>query len=209
MTPPDRARLTIDLDALAHNRAVLAAEAPGAEIAAVVKSDGYGLGVGPVARRLHTEGTRSFFVARIAEGEALRNELAGRDAKIYILDGLRAGSAGRMAASALTPVISTLDQAYDAMALTAQSGLEIAMQIDTGMNRQGLSLAEARALTNAPEYPGNLRIVRDARMAVVHAPEDEGIMLGEGEDFSGVFAFADLEMNFGTHGFGEALRRTD
>ena len=159
MTPPDRARLTIDLDALAHNRAVLAAEAPGAEIAAVVKSDGYGLGVGPVARRLHTEGTRSFFVARIAEGEALRNELAGRDAKIYVLDGLRAGSAGRMAASALTPVISTLDQAYDAMALTAQSGLEIAMQIDTGMNRQGLSLAEARALTNAPEYPGNLRIV--------------------------------------------------
>lgn len=53
MTSPDRARLTIDLDAMASNRAVLAVEAPGAEIAAVVKSDGYGLGAGLVARRLH------------------------------------------------------------------------------------------------------------------------------------------------------------
>ena len=70
MTSPSRARLTIDLDAMASNRAVLAVEAPGAEIAAVVKSDGYGLGAGLVARRLHTEGTRSFFVARVAEGEA-------------------------------------------------------------------------------------------------------------------------------------------
>ena len=61
---PDRARLTIDLDALAHNRTVIAAAVGGAEVAAVVKADGYGLGVGPVARRLHTEGTTSFFVAR-------------------------------------------------------------------------------------------------------------------------------------------------
>ena len=160
MTSPDRARLTIDLDALACNRAVLAAEAPGAEIAAVVKSDGYGLGAGPVARHLHAEGTRSFFVARVAEGEALRTELAGRDATIYVLDGLVAGTAGRLAAAALTPVIATLAQAKVAMDLSAKpGGLEVALQVDTGMNRQGLSLAESRTLIAAPGYPGNLRIV--------------------------------------------------
>lgn len=155
MTSTDRACLTIDLDALAYNRAVLAAEAPGAEIAAVVKSDGYGLGAGPVARRLHVEGTRSFFVARIAEGEALRAELAGRDARIYVLDGLLAGTAGRMAAAALTPVIATQAQANAAMSLTsAPASLDIALQIDTGMNRQGLSLAEALRLTDASGYSG-------------------------------------------------------
>lgn len=155
MTAPDRALLTIDLDALAHNRAVLAAEAPGAEIAAVVKSDGYGLGAGPIARRLHAEGTRSFFVARVSEGEALRRELGVHEASIYVLDGLLPGTADRLAAAGLTPVISTLPQAMAALARAAAMGrYEVAVQVDTGMNRQGLTLSEARALTSAP---GGLR----------------------------------------------------
>ena len=155
MTSPDRARLTIDLDALAHNRAVLADVARGAEVAAVVKADGYGLGAGPVARRLHAEGTRSFFVARLAEGEALRAALADRDAAIYVLDGLLPGTAERLGASRLIPVIATVPQANAALALAAAAGrYEVAVQIDTGMNRQGLSLAEAHALTSAP---GGLR----------------------------------------------------
>lgn len=144
---PDRALLTIDLDALAHNRAVIAAEAAGAEVAAVVKSDGYGLGAGPLARRLHAEGTRSFFVARVTEGEALRAALGGLEAAIYVLDGLLTGTADRLAAQGLTPVISTLPQAQLALAHAAAHGrYEVALQVDTGMNRQGLTLEDARAL---------------------------------------------------------------
>ncbi len=148
---PDRARLTIDLDALAHNHAVMVAAAAGAEVAAVVKADGYGLGAGPVARRLHAEGTRSFFVARLAEGEALRAELARRDAAIYVLDGLLPGTAERLAAARLTPVIATVAQANAALAQAAAHGrYQVALQIDSGMNRQGLSIGEARALTETP-----------------------------------------------------------
>jgi alanine racemase len=148
---PDRSRLTIDLDALAHNHAVMVDTAAGAEVAAVVKADGYGLGVGPVARRLHAEGTRSFFVARLAEGEALRAELAQRDAAIYVLDGLLPGTAERLAAARLTPVIATVAQANAALAQAAARGrYEVAIQIDSGMNRQGLSIGEARALTETP-----------------------------------------------------------
>ena len=73
---PAAARLTMDLDALARNYAVLRAEAAGTEVAPVLKSDAYGLGAGPVARRLWAEGARSFFVARLAEGEALRAALS-------------------------------------------------------------------------------------------------------------------------------------
>jgi alanine racemase len=163
MTPPDRARLTIDLDALAHNRAAIATSAAGAEVAAVVKADGYGLGAGPLARRLHAEGTRTFFVARVAEGEALRRDLGDREAAIYVLDGLLPGVAERLDAARLTPVIATLPQAHAAIALAASRGkYTAALQVDTGMNRQGLGLEEAAALVR-----GGLRSL-DVELMVSH-----------------------------------------
>ena len=162
---PDRAQLTIDLDALAHNRAVIANAAAGAEVAAVLKADGYGLGAGPLARRLWTEGTRTFFVARLSEGEALRADLGDRDATIYVLDGLLPRTAERFDAARLTPVIATLPQAHAAVALAAARGrYETALQVDTGMNRQGLALDEVKALLDAP---GGLRSL-DVRLLVSH-----------------------------------------
>jgi alanine racemase len=149
MTPTDRATLTIDLDALAHNRDVIAQAARGAEVAAVVKADGYGLGAGPLARRLHAEGTRSFFVARLSEGEALRRDLGRREATIYVLDGLLTGAEDRLDAARLTPVIATAPQARHAVALAAaRGGYAAALQVDTGMNRQGLALEDAAALVD-------------------------------------------------------------
>lgn len=156
---PDRARLTIDLDALAHNRAVIAAAAPGAEVAAVIKADGYGLGAGVIARRLHAEGTRAFFVARLSEGEALRSEFGTLDADILVLDGLAPGTGERFAAARLRPVVSTVPQAHAALALQAAGRLcAVALQVDTGMNRQGLALDEARALSAAPSRSGHLDV---------------------------------------------------
>lgn len=166
MTALDRARLVIDLDALAHNRAVLAAEAAGAEVAAVVKADGYGLGATPVARRLLAEGVTRFFVARLAEGEALRSAL-GRNATIYVLDGLLPGSADRLSASGLTPVLATPAQ----VAAAAGFPGSLAIQVDTGMHRQGLTLDDARRLAGAVEvdlvmsHLGSASEPRDARNA--------------------------------------------
>lgn len=154
MKPPPAARLTIDLDALAHNYAALRAEAEGVEVAPVVKADAYGLGAGPVARRLWREGARSFFVARLAEGEALRTDLGPeRPAAIYVLDGLAAGAAARVAAADLIPALSSLPQIEEASTVAAAQGrrLACALHFDTGMNRQGLSTPEARALAQAPE----------------------------------------------------------
>lgn len=161
MPLPTSARLTIDLDALAHNFAVLRAEAPGADAAPVIKADGYGMGAGPVGRRLWAEGARAFFVARLSEGEALRHELGdARPATIYVLDGFLAGSGQRLASAALTPVLSSLPQIEAASAYATAQGqsLAVALQIDTGMNRQGLGLEEAKALATAPDRLKNLRI---------------------------------------------------
>jgi alanine racemase len=154
MPEPARARLTIDLDALAYNLRVLGREAGGAELAPVLKADGYGLGVGPLARRLWAEGARRFFIARLEEGEALRAELGpDRPAQILVLDGFPAAAGPRLAASDLTPVLSSTGQVAAASAWAAGAGkrLAVALQVDTGMNRQGVSMAEAQALAQGPD----------------------------------------------------------
>jgi alanine racemase len=149
---PAAARLTIDLDTLAHNHALLRGEAAGAEVAPVLKSDAYGLGAGPVGRRLWAEGARSFFVARLSEGEALRAALTtDRPATVYVLDGMTEGAEDRLAAAELTPVLSSLSQIALAAARGARDGrpLPIALNIDTGMSRQGLTAEETRAVVQS------------------------------------------------------------
>ena len=154
MASPVSARLTVDLDALASNLRVIVDEAAGAEVAAVVKADGYGLGAAQVGRRLWAEGVRSFFVARLSEGEALRRALGeARAARIYVLDGLVAGAGARMRAADLIPVLSSLPQVAAASAFATQAGarLACALHVDTGMNRQGLTPDEAVALAQSPD----------------------------------------------------------
>jgi alanine racemase len=155
------ARLTIDLDALARNYAVLRAEAAGAEVAPVLKSDAYGLGAGPVARRLWAEGARSFFVARLAEGEALRAALsAERPAEIHVLDGMSDDAGARLDAAGLTPVLSSPPQiaAATAWATRTRQPLTVTLNVDTGMNRQGLTAEEARAVAQSNDRLRGLEI---------------------------------------------------
>jgi alanine racemase len=167
MPLPSRARLTIDLDALAHNYAVLKTHAGTADMAPVVKADGYGLGVGPIGRRLWAEGARAFFVARLSEGEALRAALgAERSATLYVLDGFPSGAGARLTAAGLTPVLTTVPQVAEAQAFAAQRGepLAVGLHVDTGMNRQGVTPDEARALVQAPDSFRHL----DLRLIMSH-----------------------------------------
>ena len=147
-----QARLTIDLDALVHNHAALCAEAAGAEVAPVLKSDAYGLGAGPIARRLWGEGARSFFVARLAEGETLRAALTPeRPATIYVLDGMTEGAGPRLDAAGLTPALCSLAQIAAAGEHATATGrtLPVALNIDTGMSRQGLTRDETQAVVQS------------------------------------------------------------
>ena len=161
MAEPAAARLTVDLDALAHNYDLLRRTAHGAEVAAVLKADGYGLGAAPLSLRLWAEGARTFFVARLSEGEALRAGLApDRPATIYVLDGFTAGSGPRLAAAGLTPAICTLPQVAAAQGWAAAAGqpLQVALHVDTGMNRQGLTPEEARALVQGGDRLRGLEV---------------------------------------------------
>jgi alanine racemase len=149
VTDASSARLTVDLDALAANFQRVGEAAAGAGVAPVVKADAYGLGAGPVARRLWAEGARAFFVARLREGETLRRELGpGRPARIYVLDGAPTGSGPRLEAADLVPVLNSLAQIGEAAAFARgrRRPLPVALHIDTGLNRLGLRPEEAQAL---------------------------------------------------------------
>ena len=144
-----KARLTVDLDALAANYALLKAQAGTAQVAPVVKADAYGLGAAEVATRLWSEGARCFFVARLEEGESLRAALGpARPAIIHVLDGAVGGGAARLAAAGLVPILNSLAQIeeYAAHARSAHHPLPCGLHIDTGMNRLGLRVEEAQAL---------------------------------------------------------------
>jgi alanine racemase len=151
--------LTLDLDALASNHAVLRAQAGGAEVAPAVKADGYGLGAALVADRLWDEGARSFYVARLSEGLALRRALGDRAATIYLLDGVTPGSGPAIETAGLTPVLNSLPQVEAWNSQARGRVLDAALHIDTGMNRLGLRPEEAAVLTGAMDRLKHVNIV--------------------------------------------------
>jgi alanine racemase len=152
------ATLTIDLDALAANHALARAQAGGAEVAPVVKADGYGLGAGLAARRLLAEGARAFFVARVSEGEALRR-LFGPRPVIYVLDGCPPGAGARLLDAALVPVLNSLEQVLEWAALGRSAArAPAALHVDTGMHRLGLTLPETARLAAPGGALGGLNI---------------------------------------------------
>jgi alanine racemase len=140
---PVAARLTIDLAALVRNWRELAARVQ-TETSAVLKADAYGIGLEPAGRALAAAGCRTFFVAVPDEGLRLRKAAPG--AVIYILAGIIPGSADTLIAADLRPVLNSLADVDEWAAARPTGGTAAALHVDTGMNRLGLSLAEARTL---------------------------------------------------------------
>jgi len=144
MSAHPTARLEIDLNALAANYRTIQARQPAAEIAPVVKADGYGLGAAAAARHLVKHGAKTFFVARRDEGVRLRAALGGGPV-IYVLDGL--DDPAVFTAHDLRPVLNTPAQAA---LWTLAPDLKAALHIDTGMNRLGIRPDELPGLPSLP-----------------------------------------------------------
>jgi len=144
--------LTIDLDAIRANYRLLRKKARGAECAAVVKADAYGLGAERVAPALAGAGCRRFMVAQLEEGLSLRRWL-GAEAAVYVLNGPMPGSEPVFAENDLVPVLNDPGQLAAWRALAARRGraLSAVLHIDTGMSRLGLAPAELAGLAAEPE----------------------------------------------------------
>jgi alanine racemase len=116
------------------------------ECAAVIKADGYGCGMEPVATRLARAGCKTFFVADLAEARRVR--AVAQEPAIYVLNGLLPGTAAAYADARARPVIGSLVELaeWDAFCSANQWHGGAALHVDTGMNRLGISANEAAAL---------------------------------------------------------------
>jgi alanine racemase len=138
--------LTVDLDAIVANWRKLEKTAVPAECAGVIKADAYGCGVDPVARALAGAGCKTFFVATLDEARAAR--AAVPSAAIYVLDGFFQNCGDAYAEIDAKPVIGDLHELAEWDVFCRRSGWAgaAAIHIDTGMNRLGLTLAEAQGI---------------------------------------------------------------
>ena len=138
--------MTIDLGAIEANWRMLSRVLVTAECAAVVKADAYGLGLEPVTTKLAAAGCKTFFVANLAEARRVR--ACAPDAVIYVLDGFSPEGASVFAELNARPVINGMTELAEWDAFVAGSNWQgtAALHVDTGMNRLGMTAAEAAAL---------------------------------------------------------------
>jgi alanine racemase len=138
--------LTVDLDALVANWRKLEKTGVPAECAGVVKADGYGCGIDPVVRALAKAGCKTFFVATLDEARAAR--AATSTSAIYLLNGLPLNAGDELAKIDCKPVIGDLNELAEWDVFCRRTGWRggAAIHVDTGMNRLGLSLAEAQGI---------------------------------------------------------------
>jgi alanine racemase len=154
--------LTIDLDAVAANYALLSKKSPGAACAAVVKADAYGVGLEPVARRLAHEGCRQFFVAQLAEAVTLREVLdnVAHDSAIHVLNGPDPGTEEDFKNCRAIPVLNSLTQIalWSSHAKKRALSQDAVLHVDTGMARLGLTKADVDVLAADPDRLSGLNI---------------------------------------------------
>ena len=138
--------LTVDLDALVANWRKLEKTAVPAECSAVIKANAYGCGTEPVAQALAKAGCKTFFVATLDEAAAVRAVVPS--IALYVLDGFIQNTGDAYAKIDARPVIGDLNELAEWDVFCRRTGWagSVAIHIDTGMQRLGLTVAEAQGL---------------------------------------------------------------
>src|SRR3954471_14001823 len=154
----------VDLDAVAWNVAVLREHAPGAQVMAVVKADGYGHGMLPVARAALAGGAAWLGVAHLREALELR--AAGVEAPVLAwltVPGDRYAEAVAAGVQIGVSAPATLEEVAAAARATGRSAA-VQRKADTGLSRNGCR----------PERWGEL-VAATARLAAEGAVELTGV----------------------------------
>lgn len=151
------------------NARLLKAAAPGADLMAVVKADGYGHGAVPVARAALAGGATMLGVATLPEAVALR--AAGIDAPIAawlwvptedVRDAVAAGVDIGVSSVAQLRAIEAARHLAPGGPLTSPGQVPVHLKVDTGMGRNGLLLDELEAMLaelRVAEEAGAIRLV--------------------------------------------------
>jgi alanine racemase len=143
----------VDLDAIAHNVAVLREHAGSAAVMAVVKADGYGHGATQVARAAVAAGAAELGVATLDEALALRRD--GITTRVLCWLHPPGTDFGPALLADVDVAVSSLRQVTDLLDAVRRTGraATVTVKADTGLSRNGVSEAE---------YPAVLDVLRRA-----------------------------------------------
>lgn len=149
----------VERDALLSNIDAIIANAGDTTIWAVLKGNGYGLGVAPMAKLMSSRGITHFAVTELREAQAIRE--AHPDAVILMLR----STAEQDEINALLDlnVILSIGSYETAVAVNAIAGdradvAEVHINIDTGMGRYGFLPSETDKVISLYGYMKNLAI---------------------------------------------------
>lgn len=149
----------VEKEAIAHNLDELQRKAGGTPVWAVLKGNGYGLGIRPMAQLCWEAGIRRFAVTELDEAEILRG-LYGQAAILMLRPTMDRQELSRLLE---LEVIATIGSSEDAAALNALAGqrhvvAEVHVKIDTGMGRYGFLPEEQEKILSVYRYNDNLAV---------------------------------------------------
>ncbi len=140
-----RAELVVDLDAIRHNVRLLR-EHTGVPLIAVVKADGYGHGMLPVARAAREAGAAWLAVATLDEVRALR--AAGDDGPLLTWLTVPEEQYDDMILAGVDLTAYSVEELHEIDEAVAEAGrpARVQLKVDTGLHRGGASRAHWSAL---------------------------------------------------------------
>ncbi|MDD4975616.1 MAG: alanine racemase [Bacteriovorax sp.] len=157
-----RSRLVVNLHNLHHNYSVIKKMAPETEVLFMVKADGYGHGMIPIARYAMTElGIKEFGCATISEALKLREELNDLEFDIYVFSDIQLElfeNADIYLKRRIIPVISNVSELEYILHTPEFKNFPICMKFNTGMNRLGLDPNDAPRIVSMLKNHGRTSV---------------------------------------------------
>lgn len=150
----------VEKEALVSNIRTIRQQADGVPVWAVLKGDGYGLGIVPMARLLREQGVDRFCVTEVREARLLR-EAGFHDSRILMLQ----PTTDRSTLEALLDlnVICTVSGQDDAVALNGIAAgrdmvAEVHIKLDTGMGRYGFRAEDFNQIAAIYQYMDHIAV---------------------------------------------------
>lgn len=150
--------LEVDLALIGANYRSLRRRFSGPTLSAVVKNDGYGLGLAAVSGALAREGCAHFWVVGPAEARVVQANAPG--AVVFAMHGLQGLTPQQFIAENIVPVLGSIAEVEACATLARSSGssMPVAIQLDTGLGRLGLRAGDCAQLAADPSLLSGLKI---------------------------------------------------
>jgi len=179
----------VDLDAVRANLRLVRRLIPrGTKVLLTLKADAYGLGAKAVAQVAAAEAVDMLGVATLHEGIELRQ--AGLSTPVLILSPSLPEEAGEIIRHELRATVGTIDLARALARAAAAAGRRaiVHVEVDTGMGRAGVSVADAPEFLDALVAAGGVELEGLYTHFPVSNDGDLEFTLGQADQFAALVA---------------------